>query len=90
MHEKILLVSSNDTTTTKEMKTDMSNNLKTRYTTMLNELLVKCSYLYPQFCCAYLYNKDEAMFDINLLTTRLSNELYSRSVELSYLANYTF
>ena len=78
MHEKILLVSSNDTTTTKEMKTDMSDNLKTRYTTML------C------LRCAYLYNKDEAMFDINLLTTGLSNELYSRSVELSYLANYTF
>ena len=64
IHEKILLVSSNDCTITKEMKMVMSNDLKSRYTTMLNELLDICSYLDPRFRSAYLYNKEEAIFEI--------------------------
>ena len=36
IHKKILLVSSNDCTITKEIKMIMSSDLKSRYTTMLN------------------------------------------------------
>ena len=65
MHRKILLVSSNDCTTTKEMKMVMSVDLKSCYTTMLNELLYKCSYLDPQFRSAYLYKKKKlCIFEI--------------------------
>ena len=66
MHVKILLVSSNDCATMKEMKMVTSNDLKSRYTTMLNKLLDKCSYLDPQFHSAYLYCKEEAIFEKKL------------------------
>ena len=64
IHKKILLVSSNDCTITKEMKMIMSSDLKSRYTTMLNGLLDKCSYLDPRFRSTHLLNKDEVIFEI--------------------------
>ena len=64
IHKKILLVSASDCTITKEMKMVMSNDLKSRYTTMLNGLLDKFSYLDPRFRSTYLLNKDEVIFEI--------------------------
>ena len=46
------------------MKMIMSSDLKSRYTTMLNGLVDKCSYLDPRFCSTYLLNKDEVIFEI--------------------------
>ena len=40
----------------KEMKSLMMADLKTRYPAVLSHLLDKCSYLDPTFCCTYLVN----------------------------------
>ena len=39
----------------------MFNDLKSHYTTMLNELL---DYLDSRCCCTYHYNKEETIFEI--------------------------
>ena len=62
-YTKDLLVSTNDSAVVKEMKTVISNDLRSRYTTMLNGLLDKCSYFDPRFRSVYLFNKEEVHFE---------------------------